>query len=171
MPPKGVGAGYKIERGGSTWGIDLQGARALNRALKALAETDAPFLRQALEESGELLRNAAARRWPGRSGGRVRFAGVRGGKGHTLRAVVAMDHPGARSMEFGRFNYYRGFRGRAVKATGQKFAVGTGRGQRPRPFLGIVDGDAAIAEVQDEVGAKLGAAIDLEWERIGAGGD
>lgn len=169
--PAGVGSGYKVVRGGSTWGIELNGARQLNRALKALGETDAPFLREALEESGELLRKAAARRWPGSSGGRVRFAGVRGGKGHTLRAVVAMDHPGARSMEFGRFNYYRGFRGRAVKATGQRFAVPAGRGQKPRPFLGIVHGDAAIAEVKEDVGRLLGAAINAEWERIGAEGD
>lgn len=155
---------------GVTWGIQIEGAGALKKALRVLGETEAPFLKAALDESGKLLEDAAARRAKGGIAGGVSFRGVRG-KGGGLRAVVNIKHPGARSMEFGRFNYYRGFRGRDVKTTGHKFHVGPGKGQRPQPFLGIVKGDAAIAEVQQPVTEKLQKAFADEWERIGAEGD
>lgn len=156
--------------GGSvTWGVQVEGAGALKRALSVLGETEAPFLRVALEDSGQLLEDAATRRARGGIGRGVMFTGVKG-KGSGLRATVRVKHPGARSMEFGRFNYYQGYTGRSVKS-GRKFQVPAGRGQKPRPFLGIVKGDAAIAEVKGPIEEKLKRAISGEWDRILAEGD
>jgi hypothetical protein len=109
----------------------------------------------------------------------VAFVGVRG-KGGQLRAVVTMKHPGARSMEFGRFNYYRGFQGNnrngakrgkgSVKGSGHKFQVLKGRGQSPKPFLGVIEGGHAIGAVKDDVEQLLTAAIRAEWNRITSSG-
>lgn len=153
----------------ASWGIEIDGVTNLKRALRVLAEPDAPFLRSALEESGQLLRAAAARRAPGRIAAAVRFTGVKG-KGAGLRATIDVRHPGARSMEFGREMYYRGFTGRQQKATGRKFRVGPGRGQPARPYLGVIKGNAAIAEVEDRVRQLLAEAFEREWERIAVGG-
>ena len=151
-----------------TLDIKVAGAKALKRALKVLGETDAPFLREALEQSGKLLRAATAKRAPGSIAAAVAFAGVKG-TGGALRAPLKIKHPGAIPMEFGRVHYYRGFTGRRQKATGQRFKASPG--QKAKPFLGVVSGGGAIAEVRDEVEKLIRVAFEREWERIASEGD
>ena len=149
------------------WKIDVDGVTELRKALRVLAERDAPYLRAALEESGRELEHAAERRTHASIASTIDFAGVKG-TGTGLRAVVRIRHPGGRSREFGRSFYYRDYTGRQQRATGRRFR--SSPGQRAEPYLGIVRGDAAIAEVAGSIERRLGAAINAEWERIGAGG-
>ena len=147
--------------------IRLEGANRLKRAMRLLSEAEAPFLKAALEESGELLAGEAEGRGPGRIGRSVSFVGVRG-TGGALRSLSRATHPGARSMEFGRTTYYRGFTGRNQKS-GTKFKAA--RGQKARPFAGIKNGNAALGAVKPRVEALLSEAIAAEWERVARGPD
>jgi len=149
-------------------GIEVKGAKAIGRALKVLGETDAPFLKKALEESGELLEGATRSRAPGSMAQKVAFTRVTG-KGATMRATVVVRHGGAKSMEFGRLYYYRGYTGRSMKATGQRFR--SSKGQKAKPFVGVMKGDQAMGAVKPQVKAKIEAAITKEWERIAGGPD
>src|SRR3990167_808178 len=100
------------------WKIEVRGATSLHKALQILGETDAPFLREALETSGQLLRAEAAQRAPAGIAQTVASVGVKG-KGAQLRALIRVKHPGGKSMEFGRQYYYRGYRGRQMKKIGR----------------------------------------------------
>ncbi len=198
--------------GDASWRVELRGVSTLNKALRVLQEPDAPILRGALEKAGRMLQGAAASRAPGGIGRKTGFTGVRGSKAG-LRAAVTINHPGGRSMEFGRVWYYRRFsqeggakraanimkfldyshddrlRRSAVKnllaigagignnrpgskrAKGSmkrqwRFRVPEGEGQRARPYLGVIKGDAAIGAVKDEVEDLLTKAIRDEWDRI-----
>ncbi|PKN81534.1 MAG: hypothetical protein CVU47_06360 [Chloroflexi bacterium HGW-Chloroflexi-9] len=144
-------------------------ARRLNRALQVLAEPDAPFLRQALEESGRELASAAASRAPGSIASTVAFAGVKG-RANRLRATVVVKHPAAKAREFGRQTFYRSYEDRRMKATGVPFKAGR-RGQKAQPFIGIVKGNAAIGAVGPGVRQRLERAVTQEWDRIAAEGD
>lgn len=152
----------------ATVGIEVTGAKAITRALKVLGETDAPFLKDALEESGHLLERATESRAPGGMAQKVAFVGVKG-RGATLKATVVVRHAGGKSMEFGRLYFYRGYRGRAMKATGQRFR--SSKGQKAKPFVGITRQDQAIGAVAPEVRQKIETAFEREWERIAGGPD
>lgn len=143
-------------------------ARRLERALRVLSDEDAPFLRVALEESGQELAGASRSRAPGGIAGAVQFAGVKG-RSNRLRATVVVKHPAAKAMEFGRQTYYRGFTGRRMKATGSPFKAGRG-GQKAQPYIGIVKGNAAIGAVGPGVRLRLERAIAQEWDRIASEG-
>ena len=150
------------------WKIEVRGAKSLHKALQILQETDAPFLREALETSGNLLRSEAAQRAPAGIAQTVAFVGVKG-KGAQLRALIRVKHPGGKSMEFGRQYYYRGYRGRQMKMTGQRFKAA--KGQKAKPYLGIIKGDAAIAAARDKVETLILDAFEKEWIRIAGEGD
>lgn len=147
--------------------VEVKGAKALTRALKSLGETEAPFLKQVLEDSGRLLEQATRSRAPGGIASKVDFTGVKG-KGGAVRAVVTVKHAGAKSMEFGRTTYYEGFRGRAQKATGHKVKR---KGQTAKPFMGVKRGDHAIGAVTDDVKTRLVRGYEQEWERLAGGSD
>lgn len=149
-------------------GIEVSGAKALGRALRLLGETDPPFLREALDEAGHLLEGATRSRAPGGMARTVDFVGVKG-KGATLKATVVVRHAGAKSMEFGRLYYYRGFTGRSQKATGQRFR--SGKGQKARPFVGIMDSGHAMGAVKDDARRLIETAFEKEWDRIAGGPD
>lgn len=151
----------------ATVGITVTGAKAIQRAFKVLGETDAPFLRHALEQSGGLLTEATHSRAPGGMAATVAFVGVKG-KGAVLRATVVVRHAGAKSMEFGRTWYYEGFTGRKMKATGQRVKR---KGQQAKPFVGIIPGGHAIGAVEPKARELIEQAISKEWERIVAEGD
>ena len=171
-------------RSGAAWGVEITGATQLKRAFKVLGEKDAPFLREALIEAGHILEREAESRAPGGIARGVSFAGVKG-VGGTLRAVVSIKHPGARSMEFGRIWYYRqagnGVSGMGNNRPGSKRGKGSVKakavkvrvspGQKARPYLGVKDGNAAIAASKSRVVALLNDAFEREWERIGGEGD
>ncbi|HXG36523.1 MAG TPA: hypothetical protein VNL15_06115 [Dehalococcoidia bacterium] len=148
----------------ASWNIQLTGHKRLKKALRVLGEREAPFLKAALEEGGGLLRGAAAARATGGISSAVQFVGVQG-SGGAQKAIIRVKHPGARSMEFGRKMYYRGFRGRQMKATGQRFRAN--RGQQARPYMGIIKNDAAIGQVGPQVKQGIEQALEREWERIG----
>lgn len=149
-------------------GIEVKGAKSLGRALKLLGETDAPFLRQALEEAGELLEGATRGRAPGSMAAKTAFVGVKG-KGATLKATVTVRHAGAKAMEFGRLYYYRGYTGRAQKATGRRFR--SGKGQKAQPFVGIMKGGQALGQVEPKARELITTAFEKEWDRIAGGPD
>lgn len=138
----------------------------LQKALRVLAEPEAPYLRNGLDRAGRLLERATESRAKGGIAATVAFAGVKG-KSYGLRATVVVKHPGAKAREFGRQTYYRGFTGRRMKATGTAFKAGRG-GQKAKPFVGIVKGDQAIGAVQPQVREILADAIAAEWGRIEA---
>lgn len=170
-------------RNNAAWGIEVTGTNELRRAFKTLGEKDAPFLRDALDKAGRILESEAAKRAPGGIASGVGFAGVKG-VGASIRAVVRIKHPGARSMEFGRVWYYRkagtGVAGIGNNRPGSKRAKGSiktksnrnrvGGGQKARPFLGIIEGDQAISASHDRVANLLTDAYAAEWDRIGKGG-
>lgn len=174
-----MGRGRHIVRGGRTvkaspgakTGIVVTGIKPLAAALRVLGETEAPHLVEALTEGGQMLHRAARSRARGGIGAQMEAVGVRG-KGGAIRYVIRSRHPGARSMEFGRIWFYRGYTGRNVKS-GTRFKVGAlgSAGQHPRPYLGVVRGDAAIGETSEPIARLLLQAIEAEWERIGAAGD
>lgn len=159
----------KRRSGTPSWGVQTEGVADVQRALRVLAETDAPFVRAALTRSGFMLRAAAARYAKGSIASKIEFTGIKG-KGGALRAIVQTNHPGARSHEFGRIWFYEGYTGRAVKKTGRRVRRDAPRGQRPEPFLGIIKGDRAIADVKEPVTELLTQAFVDEFERIGNGG-
>lgn len=143
----------------------------LKRALKLLGETDAEYLRDAMDKAGEIITEEVARRAPGSMRGRVAFGGVKG-VGGNVRAVGQVTHPGAKSMEFGRVFYYRGFQGnnrpgspRTSMKSGTKFRAA--RGQRAKPFIGIVNGDQAMAAARPRVVPVILAGIAKQWDDIG----
>lgn len=148
--------------------IEVHGdVKRLKRALRVLAEGDAPYLREALEQGGHDLEGAVESRATGRLSGTVQFAGVKG-KANTLRALVLVRHEAAKVREFGRNFFYRGYTGRAQKATGNRFR--SNRGIPPKPFVGIVKGDHAIGAVAPRIRQRLETAIDREWTRLGGKG-
>lgn len=148
----------------ATVSIQVTGATKLQKALRILAEPDAPFLRAAMTDAGQMLDNAASSRGKGGIGSAVQFAGV-SGKSNGLRALIKVKHPGAKAMEFGRTKYYRGYTGRRQRS-GQQFR--SRPGQKANPYIGIVKGDAAIAAVGPQIRRLFTEAIDREWDRIGA---
>lgn len=148
-------------------GIEVKGATALNRAMKALGETDAPFLGQAIDDGGKLLQGAVRPRAPGGMASKVEFSGVKG-SGANLRALVKVKHPGAKSMEFGRTKYYEAFTGRRQKATGRKV---TRRGQQARPFVGVRNMDRAVGAVKPDIQVLIERAYTKEWDRLAGGPD
>lgn len=154
--------------GSASWLIEMRGLTSIKRAMRVLAEKDAPFIKAALAEAGGLLRTAAARRAPGKMASAVAFVGVRG-SGASVRAQLKVTHGGAKAREFGRSTWYRGYTGRHMKATGH--VVKHLPGQRPQPFLGIIHQNAAIAEVKPQIEKLLGEAFENEWMRITSEGD
>lgn len=151
-----------------SFGIQVEGQKELSRALRVLQEKEAPFLKAALEDGAMLLRDAARRHAKPSIAASIEFVGVRGRAG-AIRAIVNTKHPAGRSHEFGRVWYYRGYSGRRMRATGQPFR--SERGQKPEPYLGIVKGNGAVADTQDEIKRGIERAFVLEWERIAAGGE
>ena len=171
--------------GSAKWSVQIDGAGTLQKALRVLAEPDAPFLREGLEKAGHVLAGEASSRAPGGIARSVSFVGIKGNASN-LRAVVSIKHAGARSMEFGRVWYYRkaerkgpagignnrpgSKRGRGSMKKQWRFRVPAGHGQQARPYLGIINGGGAIGASQDKVREILSDAIEREWNRITSGG-
>lgn len=173
-------------RSTASWSVQLEGAGTLQKALRILAEPDAPYLRDGLEKAGHVLAGEVSSRAPGGIARTVSFVGIRGNAAN-LRAVISVKHPGARPMEFGRVWYYRkasrkgapegignnragSKRGRGSMKKQYRYHVAAGRGQKARPYMGIVDGGGAIAASAERVRKILSDAIEREWDRVTAGG-
>lgn len=182
--PETMTQGQRFGRGGGATGnmrIEVEGLREFRAACRQLGETDAPFLRKALIEAGQILTAEARRALPGQAitaghrspaeAFKVRALGVRG-KPPNLRFVVSVAHRGVRSYEFGRYLYTRESkqRGRIHAESRRELRAqwqAGGRGQPARPFLGVAGGGGAIAASQDRVEELLGDAIFEEAKRLG----
>lgn len=141
--------------------IRVEGLKAVQNGLRELGVTDTPYLRKALENIGNVLAIAmeAVKPYSSYKVGRPRVLG----KAPALRVSVGIEHPGARSMEFGRIYYYRGYTGRAMRATGYKIA--SEPGQKARPFLGIISGPSVVETIRPYAEPLIIAALQTEWER------
>jgi len=158
----------RAAKGTFSTNVRITGLKAAQEGLRALGVTDVPFVRSALTDIGNVLAVGMNAVKPHASFkvGNVRVLG----KVPALRVSVAMAHPGARSMEFGRKNYWRGYKGRAVKS-GYKFAASPG--QTARPFLGVISGRSVAQGVQPYAEKRLVDAYIKEWEtaHAAAGGN
>lgn len=139
-----------------------------NKALKTLGETDAPFIKDAVEDSGQFFTNRVRGHAKGGIASAVAFVGTKG-QGASVRAIGVAKHPAAAPMEFGRTNYYRGFKARQQKRTGQKFKASPG--QKAEPFVGIKTGDQATAETRPYARERILDGFAKEWDRILGGGE
>lgn len=158
-----------------TPGIYLEGSKSLARAMRVLGDQDAPFLKDALVKSNNLLAAEIRSRATGGLANSVHIIGLKGeGSARGLRAVVQVRHPGSRSVEFGRVKYYTDFTGGnnrpgskrkkgSIRRTG---TLVTRRGQRPRTYVGIKHGSHAIGATAPEISKILSEAIDKEWARL-----
>lgn len=144
--------------------LEVSGINRLRRAMRALGEKDAPFLRDAVDQISRRTEREVRQRAPGSMAGTVQFAGVRA-SGVRTYGLIRINHPGAKSMEFGRRQYYFGYKGRAMRS-GTKRVVA--RGQRARPFVGVVNQDAAIGAVAPLARQLWEDAIEREWDRLSA---
>ena len=150
------------------WGVEVSGVNRLKRAMKVLGETDAPFLRTALTQGGQVLDQETGARAPGGIAQTVAFVGIKG-TGATLRAVVTVKHPGAKAMEFGRTKYYRGYTGKGKGSRKRGTAFKASPGQKARPYLGVKKYDHAIGASKPRVQKLLTDAINATWESVAGG--
>ena len=150
---------------GAKLSVSVHGLRELKKGFKDLSDQDAPWLREAWTDVGEKLVDETNKR-AGPLSGDAEFRGV-SGKGLALRARMRVKHPGAASREFGRSWYYRGFTGRAMKATGVRFK--SSPGQRAEPMIGIIHGGHAIGATKGFAAKRLEKAYKTVWNAIKAG--
>lgn len=163
-----VPVGYEVKnlsrgRSGISVNVSIEGLKEIRAAYRIMESADAPYLRKGIEKGTDILARSIQAGVPFPSF-KVVNRGVKG-KGLALRGVIDIAHKGARSMEFGRTWYYRGFTGRAQKATGFKFKVSSG-GQQARPFLGIISGGGAVDKVRGQVEDAVQKAMIEEWEDL-----
>lgn len=148
--------------------VDEDSLKRLNRALKALAETDAPYLRAAMGDIGQRVVSEARSRGPGSIGAAVEYRGL--GRSKTnIRANGLVAHAGGKAMEFGRQYFYRGFTrgGKGSQKKGQRFK--SSPGMPAKPYIGVVTGEQAMGATRSFARQRLLEAIDAEWNRIGEG--
>lgn len=148
--------------------VDGQSLKRLNGALKALAADDAPYLKGAMEDIGRRLVSEARGYAVGGIAGSLQFKGLSKSK-LNVKALGLAAHPGAKSQEFGRSYYYRGFKrgGKGSQKSGTKFK--SSPGQAAKPFVGVKTGGQAMAATRGFARTRLAEAIDAEWNRLGEG--
>lgn len=140
--------------------VEVSGFAALKMQMKALEEMDAPEIAAALGRASSIADREVRGRARGSMTGLVTTK-----PGKKLGAAIVLGvvkHPGAKAMEFGRTQYYRGFTGRSQKS-GTKFKAS--RGQKARPFVGIKKGDAAMAAMKGPIERELVAGVKAVWNR------
>lgn len=144
----------------AAFAIETEGFNAMRRKLKALDELDAPEMASSLDKIARLTDSEVSSRAPGSMGGKVATRPAK-----KLGATITfgtVKHPGAKSMEFGRTTYYRGYTGRAQKS-GQSFKANPG--QKARPFVGIKRGDQAMGRLVEPVRRELASGVAAVWAR------
>lgn len=156
MPP--------FRKGASSWGITVEGLPQLRRAFKALEEfDDLPYARAALERVQDMAVREINQRAPGSLKGKATGYAIKG-EGTSMKAPVRVAHPAAKSTEFGREWWYRGFTGRAQKRTGKRFK--SSPGLPARPFIGIKAGGHAIGAIAPKAAEIMAEALAKEWQRL-----
>jgi len=161
--------------------IQVQGINRLNRALSVIGEDDAPYLREALEQVGRMLAGEIRARGRPSIVARIEQGPIRG-SGAGIRLPMAVVHPAAATLEFGRQWWYRGKGDGRIgnNRPGSKRRKGVFRrygerikyhpGMPARPYVGIVHGDQAIGAIQPETRRLIEEALEREWARIAAEG-
>lgn len=158
----------------ATWGIDVRGKNALQRACKLFEDTELPVLRKTLEDAGRIFAGDVKREAPRHLVDAIEFTGIKGA-GANQRAIVEASAPDAARQEFGRrpmpYNLPNRKKIRldiamALAKKGYKY-----RGSKARPYFGIKEGDHAIGRAKPEIEAKIRLAMKQEWERLASGGD
>lgn len=144
------------------WRVEVKGVKATKRAFAALSDSDAPFLRPAYQEAGTVSGAAVVGAAP--VGGISARVSVLGKGAKTWAKVKVGKHPALKSFQWGRKKYYRGFTGRAMKATGTPFM--SSPGFQARPFVG-----SALDSKAGQVAAILGSAYEHEFARVVGQGD
>lgn len=168
--------GYKlveVRKGGTkaTFGTNIQitGLKAAQAGLQAMNVQSVPIIDEALTDIGNVLAIGMDAVKPHASFkvGKPRILG----KPHARRVSVAIAHPGARSAEFGRTWYWRGYTGRNMKA-GYKFQPGSG-GQKARPYLGVISGASVAQSIRPYAEKRLVDAYIRQFEasHAAAGGN
>lgn len=144
----------------AAFAIETEGFTAMRRRFAAMEELDAPEIRVRLDRIAALAHAEVSSAAPSSMAGKVitKPAKKLGGS----ITVGEVRHPGAKTMEFGRTNYYRGYTGRNQKS-GTKFK--SSPGQKPRPFVGIKKGDHAMGRLVEPVRNELIAGIVDVWNR------
>lgn len=146
--------------------------RRLMTLLKAIGEQEAPYLRQALEESAQLMVDEIQSRAPTVVRPTV---GSRPVRSVTSGAVVEVRHPAAKPLEFGvrKRHWRRPRRAKMLYGPGMQHPVRRTRWGpfKARPFIGIVDRRHAIGAAEPRIRELLAQAIEREWERAGLGGE
>ena len=140
--------------------------RALNDVSAARSGPAADAYEKGIRAGAERVAWEIAVRAPGSMGGKTKFDRMLG-RGVYARGVVAVNHPGARSMEFGRKYYWVGYTGRQPR-TGRK--VLHHPGQVARPFVGVIKGDQALGSAGPYVARQIGIGIERAWIALAFGG-
>lgn len=150
--------------------LDPKSLRRLRAALAILDDDEKGPIHEAMHRIGLRLSDEVRSRAPGSMGSKVEFLGVRH-QGTTLRAAGLLDHPGAKSMEFGRSWWYDQMKGnnrpgskRQKGARGHKFP--SSPGQPERPFVGIKNLDHAIAAVHPYAVEQINTSVTEAWEKV-----
>jgi hypothetical protein len=149
--------------------LDEKSYSRLMTALKVIGEEDAPHIRAALWRVGNRFTSEINSRAP-RSFRKFNQRGVINARGG-LRFVSAVAHPAARRHEFGRNpRPYGVSRRQALKNPSLRARAGyTYKGQSPRPYVGVISGNAASGAVAPYAREQLTQAVSDEWDRIGRG--
>lgn len=171
-PPEGYRFIETSGRGSKgTFGTNIRitGLKAAQDGLRAMNVQSVPIIDGALTDIGNVLAIGMDAVKPHASFkvGKPKLAG----KPHARRVTVPLAHPGARSMEFGRKWYWRGYPGRNAKA-GYKFQPASG-GQKARPYLGVIAGASVAQSIRPYAEKKLVDAYIRQFEasHAAAGGD
>lgn len=169
-------AGYRFietssrgSRGTFGTNIKITGLKAAQDGLRAMNVQSVPIIDEALTDIGNVLAIGMDAVKPHASFkvGKPKILG----KPHSRRVSVAIAHPGARSAEFGRKWYWRGYTGRNMKA-GYKFQPASG-GQKARPYLGVISGASVAQSIRPFAETKLVDAYIRQFEasHAAAGGN
>lgn len=176
LPGADAPSGYRFietsargSRGTFGTNIQITGLKAAQDGLRAMNVQSVPIIDDALTDIGNVLAIGMDAVKPHASFkvGKPKLAG----KPHARRVTVPLSHPGARSMEFGRTWYWRGYTGRNAKA-GYKFQPASG-GQKARPYLGVIAGASVAQSIRPYAETRLVDAYIRQFEasHAAAGGN
>lgn len=161
-PRSGARAPFEIELG-----LDEAALENLQAAFSRISARELRFLQDALASAGETLEGNIRTRAPFPA----IAAGVRRGRVSATSNGISywgkIAHPAARSAEFGRVLYWRGYkRGKVKRGRGSKgVPFASSPGFVARPYVGIIRNDHAIGATKPELLRQISRAIDLEFLR------
>lgn len=148
--------------------VRVDGLQALKKAMKAIGDTNAPFLTRAMEQAGPLVAAEVPKDAPRHLRGAVAFVGVRG-IGGNVRALIEVSAPDANRQEFGRAPkpYLHSGTARGRRRTYKLKRAGyVYKGSKARPYVGVKNKDHALGRALPIVGPIIERAILAEWNDL-----